>query len=160
MLERGEALDAFWGLFLTHRRRLWEYALSFTKDEMLADELLGVAMVKAAAGYGTYRGGGFKAWMWAIIRNVYIDMHNKDKREILCPFGPFNEHSGPFWEVAEAWLIISDVMGELTDKQRTVLSMRAQGYKHREIAARLGVPLTTVKSLLWRARRNVAAGMS
>lgn len=50
--------------------------------------------------------------------------------------------------------LISEGLEELTPKHRAVLRLRLRGLEYREIASEVGIPCGTVKSRLWRARRD------
>ena len=48
-----------------------------------------------------------------------------------------------------------DIVAELSPRQKQILALRVQGYKCREVAAKLGIAEGTVKWHSWRMRQKL-----
>ena len=59
-----------------------------------------------------------------------------------------------------AQAVLPDMLAVLSGCQREVLMLRAADHQYDEIAAMLGVPLGTVKSRLFRARKRITEAMN
>ena len=65
---------------------LYFAALAFARSEADAQDLVQEAWLKAYRSYGRFQpaGGGFKAWMFTILRNAYLDRCRAKKLEPLA----------------------------------------------------------------------------
>jgi RNA polymerase sigma-70 factor (ECF subfamily) len=104
--------------------------------------------------------GGLLAWILRITRNRAIDRLRRHKRQVgkleryrsfgggegwTRPVEP-NEAATPGWHVHEA---VHQALRGLTEEQAAVVQLAYfEGLTHSEIAARLGIPLGTVKTRL------------
>ncbi|ODN70279.1 RNA polymerase sigma factor [Methylobrevis pamukkalensis] len=143
--------------------RLRRYALSLTRDGGLADDLVQGACEKALAGARSWTPGTrFDAWMFRILRNLWIDGlrrrrtegiqdHMDDHEDIVGTDGNREtEMKLMFADVARA---IDDLP---TDQREVLLLTCAEDLSYREAAEVLGVPIGTVMSRLARARRRLS----
>jgi RNA polymerase sigma-70 factor (ECF subfamily) len=152
--------------FLPNLRR---FAISLCRSRELADDLVQMACERALANAaGFQEGTRFDAWMFLILRNLWIDEVRKRKT------------AGPQEDI-EAQVDLAGVSGEretearltlksvaeaingLVEEQREVLLLVCvEELSYKEAAEVLGVPIGTVMSRLARARRNLAeaAGIS
>jgi RNA polymerase sigma-70 factor (ECF subfamily) len=101
------------------------------------------------------------AWLTGIARNAAIDVHRRERRHrgtasldaidlTLQSQPPSVEQLYAVWEVREALAKLPEQDGEL---------LRLQHFgelTHREIAAKLDIPIGTVKSRSYRAHRRLA----
>jgi len=60
-----------------HYRTLFLFALSLTKNKEDAEDLVANAFLKAIL---CYEDGNFKAWIYKVIRNEFINMYHSKKR--------------------------------------------------------------------------------
>jgi RNA polymerase sigma-70 factor (ECF subfamily) len=102
-------------------------------------------------------GASLRGWLFAILRNCHIDgMRGGSRLDALAstmarapsPTIRCNQ------EAAAARSELCDAYLSLSEEHREVLLLVAiEGLPHEESVAILGVPLGTVRSRLWRARR-------
>lgn len=143
--------------------RLRRYALSLCRSSSHADDLVQAACVRALANaHGWQPGTRFDAWVFRILRNLWIDGLRHQKVE-----GPPTDLDGDLQIVGEDGehlamerLTLDDVrkaIDRLPDEQREVLMLVCvEDLAYREAAEVLGVPIGTIMSRLARARRKIA----
>ncbi len=133
-------------------------------NRSLAEEATQQTFVQAwrgAAGFDQGRELG--PWLATIARRVAIDVHRRESRRAhdsietasptesaLVTLPPGVEQIYEVWQVREA----IDALGP--DEREVVRLQHLQGMSHPEIAARLGIPVGTVKSRSFRAHRQLA----
>jgi RNA polymerase sigma-70 factor, ECF subfamily len=146
--------------FLPNLRR---FAISLCGSRDVADDLVQTACERALASAGQFEPGTrFDAWMFRILRNLWIDQLRR--RKTAGPQDDIAEHhdiSGLSGErVVEAQLTLKSVaqaIRELPDEHREVLILVCvEELSYRETAELLGIPIGTVMSRLARARKNLA----
>lgn len=109
----------------------------------------------------------FRAWFFAILRNAYLDSLDGVKPESVDAEDdddPTFHHSLPdacasvdrALERAEAAASVRKALREMTTAHRAVLKLCDMGgLRYREIARTLRVPVGTVRSRIFRARRTM-----
>lgn len=145
--------------FLPTMRR---FALSLTRSPDLADDLVQAACERALANAdGFVPGSRFDAWMFRIIRNLWIDRVRKTKTQNAVPIDEGETVMGTDGQhVADVRLDMSDTaqaIAALPQEQREVLVMVCvEGLSYQEAAKVCEVPVGTVMSRLARARKRLA----
>jgi RNA polymerase sigma-70 factor, ECF subfamily len=146
--------------FLPNLRR---FAISLCRSRDVADDLVQAACERALANAGRFEAGTrFDAWMFRILRNLWID--NIRKQSAAGPQEDIDQRHdivGVTGErVVEASITLKRVaqaITELPDDQREVtLLVCVEDLSYREAADVLGIPIGTVMSRLARARKNLA----
>lgn len=139
------------------------YMLTSNRDD--AYDLLQDTMVKALDNEEKYaEGTNFKGWVFTIMRNNFINNYRRGVRSATiidttdnlyllnlgdnCVESP--EESYGATEIGKA-------INEFSDEYRIPFSMHVAGYKYNEIAEKINVPLGTVKSRIFFARRKLQA---
>lgn len=152
--------------FLPNLRR---FAISLCRSRDVADDLVQAACERALANAASFQPGTrFDAWMFRILRNLWIDHARRAKTA-----GPqedieaHHEIAGASGErETESRLTLKSVaeaVDGLVEEQREVLLLVCvEELSYKEAAEVLGLPIGTVMSRLARARRNLAeaAGIS
>ncbi|MEM9887536.1 MAG: sigma-70 family RNA polymerase sigma factor [Bacteroidota bacterium] len=109
-----------------------------------------------------------KAWLMTIMRNVFINDYRKKKKnrtlsdwtdtDYLIDSG--NHSTGNSGEVSMAVEEIQAYIAKLDSNLATPFKMRFMGYKYQEIADELSLPLGTVKSRIFMARKELQYNLS
>jgi RNA polymerase sigma-70 factor, ECF subfamily len=149
--------------------QLYRAALRYTRRPADAEDLVQETMVKAYAGFHRFTDGtNVRAWLFRILTNAWISSYRSAQRR------PDEMLAG---DVAEVWptaaknpsaeLAVLEAMGDkdvrdalqaLPEGQRlAVYYADVEGFRYKEIAEILGVPLGTVMSRLHRGRANLRA---
>ena len=146
------------------RDKLYFYALRLTSDSERADDLLQETMLKVL----TYRdkfkqNTNFKAWVYTIMKNTFINDYrrnikirntlNDSNNDFHLVFSKDKVYPAPdsFYRSKE----IYNSIDALEDEYRIPFKMFFEGYKYKEIAEELDLPLGTVKSRIFFTRQKL-----
>lgn len=106
-----------------------------------------------------------RAWLFTVATNLARDDHKlsaRRKRLLTDRAGelvaPPNETDT--LERAEARVHVRRALAALSEKERVLLLMREEGFKHREIAEAIGTTTGSVGTLLARALAKLAAQLN
>lgn len=159
----GEA-DAFEALVRRHLRGAYAVALARTGESADAEDVTQDAFILALERLDECRDPTrFSAWLHQIVRNRASNYRRDERLRRGAPLSivldtPGGSHPAADAERAELRSRLETATGMLPEAQREVLLMHdLLGYKHREIADRLGLPEGTVRSHLFHARRGMRA---
>lgn len=144
------------------------FALSLTKDKEQAQDLLQETLLKAL----TYKDKftpetNLKAWLHTIMKNTFINDYRKatrartvvttkDDLEVL-DFVPATTFAAP--DSAISHKEIMGFINQLGDAYRIPFVMHFNGYKYKEIAEELNIPIGTVKSRIYLAKQTLMANL-
>lgn len=140
------------------------FALKFTGNEEEAKDLLQETMLKAISYREKFRKGtNLKAWMYTIMKNTFINNYRKAMRAntiidtteenyFINQTKVSKEHSP---ESMYNYKEIKEVVNNLEDTYRIPFTMHYEGFRYKEISEKLGVPIGTVKSRIFLARRKL-----
>ena len=143
-------------------RPVWLYLARMTRDDRLADDLLQEAyyrFLKTTASFDDDEHR--KNYLFRIATNLVHDHRRRSRtaEEASAAAARPDVASRPDATDAAARRIdLARAMGRLKPRERSVLWLAyAQGWTHEEIAASVGVKAASMKALLHRARRRLAA---
>ncbi len=152
-LAMGDDSD-FDGFYLATKKTVYHIALGVLRERSLAEDAMQSAYMKIVANAEKYRAGtNAMAWIGRIARNEALNLRKKRAREIPVDEA---ENAALFGAARpQDYGLLTDVARRtLSEGEFTVLMLAAaDGYKRREIAAMLGIPLATVT---WRYHRALA----
>ncbi|MCZ2444167.1 MAG: RNA polymerase sigma factor [Flavobacteriales bacterium] len=154
---------------VSHRDSLRYFALSLTHHSEDAEDLLQETLLKAFTYKDKFEANtNLKAWLFTIMKNIFINSYRKQNKvktifdsskdlfylnmpETRKNFDPDSRLN--FKELN----ILLDSLGE---EYRVPLSMYVEGYKYKEIADEMQLPIGTVKSRIFLARRQMMEKVS
>lgn len=147
--------NAFAPLYATYFDPIYRYCYLRLHHRELAADAASQTFLKALAGIGGFRSGSFKSWLYAIARNVTVDMIRASKpridlahAELVHDHAPTpEEHALRADEHERLWRALQ----HLTDEQREVLELRLAGLTGQEIANATRRSLSATKSIQFRA---------
>ena len=156
--------DAFRAFYDRTARALWNYLSRMTGDSQTADDLLQESYYRFLRCHGAWESEAHRrAYLFRIATNLVRDGQRRGRRAQIVAL-PESDHdmlaaSAP--DLAENAVRRTDLrraMSRLRPRERALLWLAyAQGHAHTEIAETLGVKTASVKLLLFRARRKLAA---
>ena len=143
---------------------LHRFAMKLTADKEEADDLLQETSLKALDNEDKYTPDtNFKGWMYTIMRNIFINNYRKTVRDQtfvdqtenlyhlnLPQDSGFDSTEGNY-DLKE----IRRIVNSLPKEYRVPFSMYISGFKYREIADRLGLPIGTIKSRIYFTRQRL-----
>lgn len=160
MLSKIEFNDQFQGL----SKSLRAFAYNLTKDDEEAKDLYQETAFRAMTNRDKFRvGTNLKAWLFTIMKNIFINNYRKkskantiiDKTDNLffLNSGSIAIDNGAGTNILMKEL--KDMIKSLDDSIRVPFEMHYIGYKYQEIADYLSLPLGTVKSRIFFARKEL-----
>lgn len=153
--------EAFRGFYDRHARSVWAYLARVTGDRELADDLLQETFYRFLRSGSAERDELHRRnSLFAIATNVARDAHRR--RLVRLPFltsrDPEQCASANQADAGDRAADLTRALQCLKPRERAILWLAyAEGATHDEIAAVVGVRASSLKSLLFRARRKVAA---
>ena len=143
---------------------LRRFALKLTADIEDANDLLQETSLKALDNEDKYTPDtNFKGWMYTIMRNIFINNYRKTVRDqtfvdhsenlfhLNLPQDSGFESTEENYDLKE----IRKIVHSLPKEYRVPFSMYVSGFKYREIAEKLALPIGTVKSRIFFTRQRL-----
>lgn len=144
-------------LFDSISGNVYGFALSLTKNQHDADDVLQETFLKVYATAASYKPQGKPmAWIFTVARNIANDKLRERARTAEFSEAWQDEINLSAIENAELKLVIKSLFKALSDEEAKIVILHAaNGMKHREIADVLGLPTGTVLSKYNRAVKKL-----
>ena len=143
---------------------LLRFAYKLTTDREEANDLLQETSLKALDNEDKYTPDtNFKGWMYTIMRDIFINNYRKVVRDQTFVDQTDNLYhlnlpqDGSFESTERAYDLkeMHRVVNALPKEYRVPFAMHVSGFKYREIAEKLNLPLGTVKSRIFFTRQKL-----
>lgn len=143
---------------------LLRFAYKLTADREEANDLLQETSLKALDNEEKYTPDtNFRGWIYTIMRNIFINNYRKvvrdqtfiDTTDNLYHLNQPHDEAYESTERAYDLKEMHRVVNSLPREYRIPFSMHISGFKYREIADELGLPLGTVKSRIFFTRQKL-----
>ena len=143
---------------------LLSFALKLTTDKEEAHDLVQDTTLKALNNEEKFVDNtNFKGWMLTIMRNIFINNYRRvarsatviDQTEDLYHLNLSQDSGLESPEESYGAQEITSAISEFSDEYRIPFSMHVAGYKYSEIAEEMGLPIGTVKSRIFFARKKL-----
>lgn len=150
--------DALAGLYHMTSASVYSFALSLLKNIQDAEDVLHdtyLQVYKTAASYKSMNKP--LAWILTIARNLSLMKLRNRKKIVDSKPQDWNSAFEAIPSVtAEDRLVLVSCMDKLTDEERQIIMLNTvSGYKHREVAGFLKIPLSTALSKYHRAIKKL-----
>ncbi len=161
---------------LPHRQSLYATALKLTKQPNDAEDLVQDTLLRAYVAWSSFEpGSNCRAWLFRILTNSFINNYRRRRRHTRfareCPEDALtalygNSHHkarDPERQLLEHTLgdeVTAALAGLGEDYRRVVELADLRGIRYRDIAEVLDLPIGTVMSRLFRARRQLEAQLT
>jgi RNA polymerase sigma-70 factor, ECF subfamily len=172
MAEPSQAGRSFDDEALPHLDALYRVALRLTGDPSQAEDLVQDTMLKAYRSWRQYRPGtNAKGWLLTILRNTFINDYRRRKLEpVAMDLEAVEPHAiyrsientdpeGTFFSRIVDEKVLEAVDALPPDFREVLVLSDMEGLRYAEIAEALQLPIGTVKSRLFRARRQLQAAL-
>ena len=142
------------------------FAYNLTKNSEDAKDLYQETAFRAITNQDKFNPGtNLKAWLFTIMKNIFINNYRKKMKANTIMDNTDNLYylnSGrtQIENEAESDILIKELtvlINDLDDSTRIPFLMHYQGFKYQEIADHLSLPLGTVKSRIFFARKDLKA---
>ncbi len=143
---------------------LENFAYNLTKNLEDSQDLYQETAFRAIKNKDKFRPGtNFKAWLFTIMKNIFINNYRKKKKANTV----FDSTDNNFFINSGSRKVDNDgesnimmkelgaMLHELDDSLKVPFSMYFEGFKYQEIAEELDLPLGTVKSRIFFARKEL-----
>lgn len=161
--------QAFQALFRRYTPRLMSFLTRMVKDRARAEELTQDVFIRIYQARERYEPRAkFSTWLFGIAHNLALNDLARAHRKRERPLEDVHVQTTPDaepdaaeqLEASRTHEMLEKAIGELPERQRSALLLRSvQGLGYEEIGAALGASVSSVKSLLHRAREKLVAQM-
>lgn len=140
------------------------FAYNLTKNIEDAKDLFQETAFRAMTNRDKFMAGtNFKAWLFTIMKNIFINNYRKKSKANTIVDSTdnlyyINSGSATIYNSAESDILMAELNGmieSLDDSIRIPFMMHYEGFKYQEIADELSLPLGTVKSRIFFARKDL-----
>ena len=149
-------------LFEGHYTGMLRYFQYLTANRSLSEDLAQEVFLRILKYRHTYKpDGNFRAWMYQIARNVYVDQLGKQRPEVAMPEeareirGAALPPDREFQKKQEAMMLRRALAAMPGEKREVLVMSRFLDLKYEEIAAVLKCEVGTVKVRVYRAMRDL-----
>lgn len=154
---------------LSIQKNMFNFAMVLTANRYDAEDLLQETTLRVLDNREKYVDNvNFKGWVLTIMRNIFINNYRKVLRSqiIIDQTGDLhhlNVSEASNRENPEETITIKEIkfiINSLTDDLKIPFLMYLDGYKYNEISDKLALPLGTVKSRIFFARRELRRNLN
>ena len=159
----------FNGMLLNNADYLKPFALTLTRDNESAMDLLQETLLRALLNKEKYNvGTNIKAWLYTIMRNIFINDYRKAKRYPVIKDETVNEvlinsRQSAVSNAAETGMALKEIRQNI-EKLPVIFKdpfvLYYEGYRYNEIAVLYKEPLGTIKSRIHFARKLLKQQMN
>ncbi len=151
-------------LVVTLSKNLKPYAINLTKDNDDAKDLIQETVYRALMNKEKYaEGTNLKAWLFTIMRNIFINSYRRKVKQNTIADSTdnlfyLNSGNQTVLNGSEGSFVMQNAftaIEKLSDDYKVPFMMHYEGFKYQEIANDLHLPLGTVKSRIFFARKEL-----
>lgn len=152
-------------LVTDHTQAVYRVALAIVRDPSLAEDVVQETMVKAWRKLDTFRGeGSLRAWILQIAHNTAVS-YLRTLRDVSVDPNELPDRGSRIGTAQEAtgrmsMDALAEALDELDPLSRSIIVLRElEGLAYDVIAETLEIPISTVKTKLFRARRRLSVAL-
>lgn len=150
---------AFEGLVRRHTDAVWRFARARLHDDFAAEEAVQDTFLKAYRNLHTFRGESkVTTWLLSICHRTCIDRLRLKRHEVVSLDEVRRERARA--DQPDLRMAIEEALGRIPDDERVAFWLvAALGYSREEAAKIVGVPASTMRSRVARARERLARAL-
>jgi len=142
---------------------LFGFAMRLTRNKENAKDLMQETLMRCFDKRDRFeKGTNFKSWSTTVMYNSYINHYRKAKtrKRVIQPVEDFNYMVENKSMEGNAYSIImmkelGGMVNNLTDDYKVPFNMYVEGFQYDEISEKLDIPMGTVKSRIFYARKKL-----
>lgn len=141
---------------------LLAFTRRFTSDPDEGFDLIQDTLLRALKYRDKFQDGtNLRAWLFTIMRNTFINQYRKNSKHRTSRMNELSSlhiEDRHTFSRPDSSLEYDDIMNKMNDVREELLTpfkMHANGYQYQEIAEQLNIPLGTVKSRIFMARKEL-----
>ena len=149
---------------LSLQDKLRYFALSLTSNDEDASDLLQETTLKALTYKSQFvNNTNFKAWMFTIMKNTFINNYRRNQKsrntfdgtEDALRVANKQNYESETPEVIQSVRELTMTIERLDEEFKVPFKMHTEGFKYKEIAETLDLPIGTVKSRIFFTRKKL-----
>lgn len=154
---------------LKYQQVLRPFAYNLTKNADETEDLIQDTFFRALKNHEKFNEGtNIKAWLFTIMKNIFINNYRKNQKRNVINDGSDNQYllnSTRQTVRSDAYRTflsedINNAMDKVSKDFTVPFIMYFEGFKYQEIAETLGLPLGTVKSRIFFARKELQSRLT
>lgn len=152
--------SAFAGIYEKTKKAVYYTALSILRDSHLAEDVMQSTYLKLINNVNSYRADtDAAAWINRISRNEALNLKKKREHEVYVDENQSTDIFGT--EQSDDYSLLIDLARKIlaADEFEVLILVASAGYKRREVAQFLGMPLSTVTYKLNCATRKMSKAL-
>ena len=143
---------------------LHRFAYKLTANRDSANDLVQDCVLQALYNHEKFTySKNLKGWMYTLMRNIFVNNYRRTVREMNIMDDTYSvnqqhmieDEDGGKFEFAYDMKQLYRVLHTIPDDMKVPFQMFVAGFKYREIAEKLGLPMGTVKSRLFFIRKRL-----
>lgn len=142
---------------------LFGFAMKLTSDRENAKDLMQETLMRSYKNRDRFKEGtNFKAWLTTIMYNSYINIYRRKKtrNKVVRPINDYNylvENKSTDGNANSMILMkeLKKIINTLSDDFKIPFELFTQGYHYDEISEKTNIPMGTVKSRIFYARKKL-----
>ncbi len=153
--------DAFAAFYERSARPLWAYLARVSGDPSLADDLMQESFVRFLSASTPLDGElDCRRYLFRIASNLLRDHWRRPRMTAIeeIPEQTFASNSSAHFDTQiDSWTTLAPALARIRPRDRQLLWLaHAENYSHKEIAQITGIGVTSIRLLLFRARKKIA----
>ncbi len=163
-MKDNNSIKSFENNLVDLQNNMLSFALTLTLDKEAANDLLQETTLRALNNKDKYYENlNFKGWVFTIMHNIFVNNYRRavrsqtiiDQTDNLYHLNMPQESGFDSPESSYNLAEINRVIESFADDYRIPFKMHVEGYKYEEIGEALKLPLGTVKSRIFFARKRL-----
>jgi RNA polymerase sigma-70 factor (ECF subfamily) len=163
-METKNKNNGFEGKLIDLQNNMMNFALTLTTNRDEAKDLLQETTLRALDNKEKYyENVNFKGWVFTIMHNIFVNNYRRivrsqtiiDQTDNLYYINTPQDSGFDTPEGAYTISEINKAINSFTDEYKIPFSMHVSGFKYEEIAQKLSLPIGTVKSRIFFARKRL-----
>lgn len=147
---------------------LFGFAIKLTRNRENAKDLMQETLMRCFDKRDRFKmGTNFKSWITTVMYNSHINHYRKKKTrmKVIKPIGDFNymiENKSTRGNALSIIMMkeLKKIVESLSDTYKVPFKLHMEGFQYDEISKKMDLPIGTIKSRIFYARKKLQAAVS